>query len=60
MSRNEVTAGQPWSRFIRVCAGVNVLLPARKVVVGVKYFKEFANASTVQRHSLQISASVTF
>ena len=41
-------------------AGANVLLPERKVVVGVSYFKEFSNASTVQGQSLQISGTVTF
>jgi hypothetical protein len=40
--------------------GANVLLPERKVVVGVSYFKEFSNASTVQGQSLQISGTVTF
>ncbi|HEX5000326.1 MAG TPA: transporter [Terriglobia bacterium] len=38
----------------------NVILPLRKTSVGVKYFQEFANKSTVQGHSLQISATVTF
>ena len=37
-----------------------VVLPARKVSVGVKYFKEFSNEATVEGHSLQISAGVTF
>jgi hypothetical protein len=39
-------------------AGANVILPARKVAVGIRYFKEFSNASTVEGHSLQISATV--
>jgi hypothetical protein len=53
----------PTSDRYRVTAlgpGANVLLPNRKVVVGIKYFKEFANVSTVQGHQLQISATVTF
>jgi hypothetical protein len=38
----------------------NILLPERKVLVGVKWFKEYSNRSTVQGQSLQIAASVTF
>lgn len=41
-----------------VAAGV--IVPERKVNVGVKYLKEFANEATVQGHSLQIVAGVTF
>jgi hypothetical protein len=37
-----------------------VVLPERKVSVNVKYFKEFSNEATVEGHSLQISAGVTF
>lgn len=37
----------------------NVLLP-RNVSVGFKYFKEFANRSTFQGYSLQISGSINF
>jgi hypothetical protein len=37
----------------------NVILPARKVSLGVKYFHEFANRSTFQGYSLQISGSIT-
>jgi len=52
----------PSSRY-RVHAlgpAANVLLPARKVTLGFKYFHEFSNAATVEGHSLQISATVTF
>ncbi len=38
----------------------NVMLPERKVSVGVKYFKEFSNRSTFQGYSLQISGTITF
>jgi hypothetical protein len=38
----------------------NVILPARKVSVGFKLFKEFSNSSTVQGYSLQIVGSLTF
>jgi len=38
----------------------NLLLPARKVNLGVKYFKEFSNRSTFQGYSLQISGAITF
>lgn len=38
---------------------VNVNLPAR-VNVGVKYFKEFANRSTFQGYSFQLSGAISF
>jgi hypothetical protein len=38
----------------------NLLLPERKVSVGVKYFKEFLNRSTFQGNSLQISGTISF
>ena len=41
-------------------ATAGVVLPERKVLVDVKYFKEFSNQATVEGHSLQISAGVTF
>jgi len=37
-----------------------VALPARKVNVGFKYFKEFRNRSTFQGYSLQISGAISF
>jgi len=37
-----------------------IVLPERKVSVNVKYLKEFSNQATVEGHSLQISAGVTF
>ena len=37
-----------------------VILPARKVNLGAKYFKEFSNKSTYQGYSLQIAAAITF
>jgi len=41
-------------------ATAGVVLPERKVSVNVKYFKEFSNEATVEGHSLQIGAGVTF
>lgn len=38
----------------------NVMLPERKVSVGVKYFREFECRSTFQGYTLQISGAVTF
>jgi len=38
----------------------NVVLPARKVSLGVKYFREFLSRSTFQGYSLQISGAITF
>jgi hypothetical protein len=57
---NPIVATSDRYRVNALGPGLNVLLPSRKVVVGIKYFQEFANASTVQGHSLQISATVTF
>ena len=37
-----------------------LMLPARKVSVGVKYFKEFEDRSTFQGYSFQITASIKF
>lgn len=39
--------------------GSNVILPL-KVNIGFKYFQEFANRSTFQGHSVQISGSISF
>ena len=39
--------------------GSNVLLPARKVSLGLKYFKEFSNRSTFQGYTLHISGALT-
>ncbi len=38
----------------------SVILPARKVSVGIKYFKEFRDRSTFQGYSFQITASIKF
>jgi hypothetical protein len=40
--------------------GSNVILPAQKVTLGFKYFKEFSNRSTFQGYSVQITGAVTF
>ncbi|SRR6266436_870927 len=38
----------------------NVMFPTRKVALGFKYFREFANRSTFQGYSLQISGAISF
>jgi hypothetical protein len=38
----------------------NLSLPARKVSLGLKYFKEFSNRSSFQGYTLQIAGAVTF
>jgi hypothetical protein len=38
----------------------NLLLPARKVTLGFKYFGEFSNKATFQGYSVQITGSVSF
>lgn len=40
--------------------GSTLILPERKVSVGVKYFKEFEDRSTFQGYSFQITASIKF
>jgi len=40
--------------------GSTLMLPARKMSVGVKYFKEFEDRSTFQGYSMQITASIKF
>ena len=40
--------------------GSTLMLPARKVSVGIKYFKEFEDRSTFQGYSFQITASIKF
>jgi hypothetical protein len=37
----------------------NLILPARMVGLGEKYFREFQNRSTFQGYSLQFSGSIT-
>jgi hypothetical protein len=38
----------------------NVIMPSRKVNLGLKYFKEFSNRSTFQGYSLQIAVAIKF
>lgn len=38
----------------------NMILPARKVSLGLRYFNEFKSRSTFEGYSVQISASITF
>ena len=47
-------------RVNAVGAGLNFVLPARKVTLSLKYFDEFSNRWTYQGYSLQISAGVGF
>ena len=57
-----VTPEQAAARY-RVNAlgfATNLSFPARKVGLGLKYYKEFSNRSTFQGYSLQIAASVAF
>ena len=57
-----ITAAQAAAHYKVNALGfsANVILPARKVSLGVKYFREFENRSTFQGYSLQISGSITF
>jgi hypothetical protein len=40
--------------------GADIIFPNRKTSLGVRYFKEFSNSSTVQGKSLQIYMAITF
>jgi len=57
-----LTPDQASSRYAINSIGLaaNINLPSRKTSLGLKYFDEFANRSTFQGYSLQISGSVTF
>src|SRR5262245_27911885 len=57
-----ITAAESSARYKVNALGFasNVSLPARKVSLGLKYFKEFSNTSTFQGYTLQISGAVTF
>ena len=57
-----VTAAQAASRYAVNALGLSaaVVLPARQVSVGFKYFKEFSNRSTLQGHSTQVSSTIGF
>jgi hypothetical protein len=57
-----ITPEQATSHYVVNALGFasNVMLPARKVSLGVKYFREFANRSTYQGYSLQISGAISF
>jgi hypothetical protein len=57
-----VTASQATARYRvnALCLASSLILPARKVSVGAKFFKEFSNRSTFQGYSLQISGTVNF
>jgi hypothetical protein len=56
-----ITSAQAAARYKVNALGfsVNLILPARKASLGVKYFREFENRSTFQGYSLQISGSIT-
>jgi hypothetical protein len=47
-------------RVNAVGAALTLTLPARKLSVGTKYFREFATRSTFEGHTLHISGAVTF
>jgi hypothetical protein len=57
-----ITAAQGSARYKVNALGFasNVVLPARQVSLGLKYFKEFSNRSTFQGYTLQIAGAVTF
>ena len=57
-----ITATEASTRYKVNAVGFvsSLILPARKVSVGVKYFKEFEDRSTFQGYSLQISGAINF
>ncbi len=58
----EITPAQEAQRYRvnALGAGLNFVLPARKVTLSFKYFDEFSNQWTYQGYSVQISAGVGF
>jgi hypothetical protein len=57
---NAAVAGSTRYSVNALRGATNLILPARKVSVGVKYSKEFSNRSTVEGTSFQVSAGITF
>jgi hypothetical protein len=57
-----LTPAEEQSRYEVNALGIasNLSFPQRKAMLGVKYYEEFANRSTFQGASLQITASLTF
>jgi hypothetical protein len=58
----DVTPEQRSARY-RVHAlgiGSNLQLPAKQVILGLRYFDEFSARSTLQGYSVQISSTITF
>jgi hypothetical protein len=57
-----ITSAQASARYQVNALGFasNLSLPARKVSLGLKYFKEYSNKSTFQGYTLHIAAAVTF
>ena len=57
-----ITAAQSTAHYRVQAIGFasNLSLPARKVSLGLKYFKEFSNRSSFQGYTLQIAGAVTF
>jgi hypothetical protein len=57
-----ITAAQAADRYKVNSLGftTNVIFPAKSVSVGFKYFSEFANRSTFEGYSAQISGSIGF
>lgn len=57
-----ITPAQASARYAVHSLGfaANVMMPARKVNLGFKYFAEFSNASTFQGYSIQIAGALKF
>ena len=57
-----ITAAQSTAHYRIHALGFasNLSLPARKVSLGLKYFREFSNRSSFQGYTLQIAGAVTF
>ena len=57
-----IAATQADARYAVNAIGVasNVIVPPRKLSLGLKYLKELSNRSTFEGYTLQISAAVTF
>jgi hypothetical protein len=56
----QIASGMLHYGVLGLGAGANVILPARKVSLGFKYYKEFHAVNTVEGYTIQISAGITF
>ena len=57
---NPVVAANSHYKVNAIGFAANIIQPEKNFAIGVKYFKEYSNSSTIQGSSLQISGAITF